>query len=420
MHPTCRHLAVTGLLASAIPGLAAAQVKGEPIVIGTRTSFTSSILHEKRPVWIHVPDNYAQATKARYPVIYVLDGDDHFTEVTGIVHRLSANSRMPDAIIVALPNTKDRTHDLTPPVVHDSTPFPLFEGSADSMRIGSPTRGAAGALRSFITTELAPWVDAHYRTVAYRVLIGHSLGGLFVLDALVYDPQSFRAYVALSPSLWWGDGEYLKRIEDQIPRASLAGRVLYMTTGGRELKTQMIDPAQDLATFLGRSSPAGFQSWFKVEPGEVHDSNPHRSTYDALETIFAGWEPPDSALPALYAHGDSLPLASHYVALSRRFGFDVPLPTDMFNGFADFLLESNHPQQAMHLLRFNAAHDPTSPAAHDALATGFDKTGAKADAVREEREAVRLAAVAHDPDAAKFRKRLRMLTNPASPKRPRT
>ena len=37
---------------------------------------------------------------------------------------------------------------------------------------------------------------------ARRVLTGHSLAGLFTLWTLLTRPQSFAAYVALSPSLW--------------------------------------------------------------------------------------------------------------------------------------------------------------------------------------------------------------------------
>jgi predicted alpha/beta superfamily hydrolase len=36
-----------------------------------------------------------------------------------------------------------------------------------------------------------------------RVLIGHSLGGLFVVRLLLERPDSFGTYVTISPSLWW-------------------------------------------------------------------------------------------------------------------------------------------------------------------------------------------------------------------------
>src|SRR5205823_1088605 len=138
--------------------------------------------------------------------------------------------------VIAIPNTRDRTHDLTPP--GDTGVARLVVGR-DTLARSSPTAGGAAKLRAFITDELAPWVESRYRTAPYRILVGHSFGGLFAVDALSYAPRSFNAYVAISPTLWWDNGKYVKRVESALARASLAGRTLYMTTGAREPRDAM-------------------------------------------------------------------------------------------------------------------------------------------------------------------------------------
>ena len=390
------------------PSTVRAQAKAEPISIGTKTAIRSAILGESRPVWIHLPRNHGRLP-ARYPVIYLLDGDDHFTEVTGIVKRLADAPRMPDAIIVALPNTKDRTRDLTPPAASDSARFPFFEGGRDSVTQRFPTRGGADKLLAFISQELVPWIDARYRTTPYRILIGHSFGGLFVLNALGTHPDAFRAYISLSPSLWWDDGRYVSTIERQLAQANLNGRTLYMTTGGTELVNEMIEPAKALAGFLDRTKPAGFTWTYRVMPNETHGTNPHRSEYDALESIFAGYAPPDSAIPALFLRGDSVPLTAHLAAMSRRLGFEAPVPVETLAGWGQFLLSIKRVAEGMRLLRFCVSHAPGWPGGHDALADGLAASGRKADAVKEVERAIRLAVAVHDDQLPAYRRHLARL-----------
>lgn len=48
-----------------------------------------------------------------------------------------------------------------------------------------------------------PATTTAIRTRPYRILVGHSRGGLFAVDTFVEQPELFNAYVAISPSLWW-------------------------------------------------------------------------------------------------------------------------------------------------------------------------------------------------------------------------
>ena len=152
------------------------------MTIGTRHSIHSTILAEDRPYFVYAPP---LTPNSRWPVIIVLDGDAHFHHLTGVTSFLAANGRMPQAYVVAVPNTTDRTHDLTP--ITRDTAF--------------PTAGGADRMLSFLVDELLPEIDRRYATIPYRVLVGHSFGGLFALNAWLSRPEAFQAYVAISPSL---------------------------------------------------------------------------------------------------------------------------------------------------------------------------------------------------------------------------
>src|SRR2546423_11219025 len=154
------------------------------IVIGTIDSIYSNTLKEKRKIWVHVPNGAENAvfSKQRYPVVYLLDGDAHFYSVMGMIQQLSevnGNTVLPEMILVGIPNT-DRTRDLTP--THVSGGIYL-----DSAFVR--TSGGGENFTNFLEKELIPHIDSLYPTSPYRTLIGHSFGGLMVVNTLINHPQ---------------------------------------------------------------------------------------------------------------------------------------------------------------------------------------------------------------------------------------
>ncbi len=164
MHRTLISSSIAFLLLGLLSAPASAQTASpSAIQLGIQTTLQSEIMGEARPLLIYTPDGYEQSS-ATYPVIYLLDGDGHLLHTAGATQFLARNGKMPEVIIVGLPNT-DRTRDLTPAL---STPDERF-----------PTAGGADTFLSFIADELVPFIDENYRTAPYRILIGHSFGGLF-------------------------------------------------------------------------------------------------------------------------------------------------------------------------------------------------------------------------------------------------
>lgn len=133
---------------------------------------------------------------------------------------------MPQAIVVAVHNT-NRMRDLTTPVV-EGFQVPMGGG-------GEP--GGSDRFLAFVADELVPAIDRRYRTRPFRVLVGHSLGGLTVARAAALRPETFRGYVAMDPSMWWND------------RADAEG-VIEVAAGRYGAGTYDIDRGVDLDTEL--------------------------------------------------------------------------------------------------------------------------------------------------------------------------
>jgi predicted Zn-dependent protease len=75
-----------------------AQTVGEPVVVGKKFEIHSKVLNETRSLLIATPEGYDQATE-RYPVLYVLDGDENFVQ-TVVVAALMARDRLEEAATV--------------------------------------------------------------------------------------------------------------------------------------------------------------------------------------------------------------------------------------------------------------------------------------------------------------------------------
>lgn len=197
---------------------------GNPIVIGHIDSIHSKILGEQRKIWVYVPnsDDSAVYAKQRYPVVYLLDGDAHFFSVAGMIRQLSSvngNTICPQMIVVGIPNT-DRTRDLTPTHLDAAPPF--MDSAA------SKTSGGGEKFISFIEKELILHIDSLYPTEPYRMLIGHSFGGLTVTNTLIHRPRLFNAYVAIDPSMWWDHQKLLHEAKLALAGRDYRGESLYL------------------------------------------------------------------------------------------------------------------------------------------------------------------------------------------------
>lgn len=386
--------------APVLPSKVAAQDE-EPVTIGTRTYLRSEILDEERTLLVHLPAEYPLSSD-RYPVLYLLDGEGHFQHVTGIVDFLAAQQRIPPMIVVGIANT-DRTRDLTPPTAtpRQSMPRPF---AVDSLTIEFPTAGGADTFLRFLTEELAPWVEGRYRTADFRVLVGHSFGGLFAVHALLTRPQSFQAIVAISPSLWWNDDEIPNTAAETLASGLPPGsRFLYMTVGDRE--GTMVEPLRRFTEALETVRPTGLRWWYRVMPGETHGSVPHRTVYDGLEAIFAEYAVPD----VLAVAGDLGHLEDHFAAASRTYGYDIPLPEVLVNRWGYLQLQLERPEKAVQLFQRNAELHPRSANVYDSLADALEAANRPEEALPNREKAVELATAGHDPRAAGFRTKLEAL-----------
>jgi predicted alpha/beta superfamily hydrolase len=351
------------------------------IVIGERGMVHSAVLNEDRPLMIYTPPGYAGGT-ARYPVIFLLDGDAHFLPVSGIVQFLSQGGLTPRMIVVAIPNT-DRTRDLAPPDRTDSTHQ-------------FPTAGGADRFLAFLTDELGPYISAHYRTEPFRILVGHSLGGLFAVHTMLHRPDAFDGYVAMSPSLWWDNQSEVAAAKEFFAAHRTFKKFLYMTLGGEG--DQMLNPLTEFTKILEEHPPAELVWKFLRMPEETHGTIPLKSAYEALRYIFTGY-----SFPVSNADSGLTKLVQHYAGLSERFGYRIDPPEAVVNTFGYVLLGEKKIEEALAMFSFNIRTYPSSANVYDSMADACEANNKPALAAENCETACRLGEKNGDPNLRLYR-----------------
>lgn len=344
-----------------------------PVIIGERTTFRSTILGAEYPVVIYRPGGYERTTE-RYPLLVLLDGDGHFHHATGVVDFLVANQRIPPMIVVGVGN-RNRTRDLTPP-----TADPQMRGRA----------GGADQFLRFLADELIPYIDQTNRTLDYRVLVGHSFGGLFALHALTTRPEVFNGYIAISPSTWWNQQSLVAGLPAFLEKHRELRASIFMTTGNEG--GEMLTSAQRIAEILKRDAPPTVQWEFHHMPAESHGSIPHRSLYDGLEAIFA-----DLRLELDTTARTVADLERRYEGLSQKYGYTIPVTEPMINRFGYLLLGRSLHAEAIAAFTVNTERYPQSANTFDSLGDAYEAAGDLARARTSFARAVELARRNNDP-----------------------
>ncbi|QTH73500.1 alpha/beta hydrolase [Pseudoalteromonas xiamenensis] len=198
------------------------------IEIGDKQVLESKILGEEREYFISLPTSYNQNNYSSYPVLYLLDGDmnSFFQVFSGMVNQMSvdASPTIPEMIVVGIVS-QNRVRDSSP-----THPLIQYGGTKnEALHI----TGGADKFIQFIKEELIPKINQNYRTSAYKVLVGYSFAGLPVIQSLYTTPETFNAYLAIDPSMWWDDQHMLKQLSHFYQSPKLNKRRLFVATTTR-------------------------------------------------------------------------------------------------------------------------------------------------------------------------------------------
>ena len=356
------------------------QVKSQnagQIDIGTKYILHSNILNEDREYWVSLPESYSkeESSYKRYPVLIVLDGNAHFKSITGMVNYMSSghngNRRIPEMIVVAIQNV-NRRRDFTP----DKT---ITKRENDS--------GGGDRFLSFLEDELIPELDQKYRTDPYRILFGHSLGGLLATHAYMKEKTLFNSLIAVDPSFGTWDAETMDKKLDAVNEQSFE-RFIYIATanwGKRNIRNR--DRHVRLYEALNSKCKGEFPAKLEYFENENHGSVPIIAFHNGISAIFEGYG-------ISYRDVESKEeLTQHFLSLSQRLSWNFSPPEYLVNRIGYRMLQSRNESDKSKALAFfilNTENFPNSFNAYDSLGEAYDALGDKKKAIENYKKSLEL------------------------------
>lgn len=349
---------------------AAAQTNGPVIQFGKSYTLHSKILNQDRPYWVYLPPSYQDDTNQTYPVLYLLDAEWNFYWVCPVLQFMEQSRQIPEFIVVGVPNI-DREHDLTP--AHDPN---------------DPPSGGGQLFERFLDEELVTKINAKFRTISYRVLMGHSMGGALVADAFLRQTTGSQGYIAIDPSLGWDNQVLIHRAKELVPSANIHAAIFITTARWRDLGLtdhSMTDSQKLFVSILKTNLPPSIHIGYEVE-SEDHNSSRLLGLYDGLRFIFDGYHPTNP----LVLNTPSL-INKHFEQLSSRLGFKILPPEGLVLEIGGDLMDSAHEtNNAIECLKLNVSNYPTSAYAYKHLADIYLDAGKKELAIQNYEKALEL------------------------------
>lgn len=282
----------------------------------------SKTLNESNEIWIGLPYNYDSTTN--YPVIYLLDAEDHFDITYALTNELAKNDKMPSHILVGIPKKdnlirfKNFTFSTSNPLDYDTLINPDFFNNPDHF-------GGGYKYLEYIENEVISFVDKQYKTNGYNILIGHSLTGYFGAYAMPFQ-KSFSAFQLYDPSVFCNSNEAIKNLGNLKPNYATN---VYVTSAaakkegdpkGKKVALDAIDAyIQKLTQY------PSIRLGTKFYPEEGHLSMYMYSVIDGFSFLYKGFGF-GYILPTMNISLENY--TAHYKKLSKTTGFDFSPPID--------------------------------------------------------------------------------------------
>jgi predicted alpha/beta superfamily hydrolase len=384
---------IYGIALLLFPFCASAQ-QSKLFISGFEKTMPSLILGSQRTVWIHIPNSNRgdeNADKGHYPVIYLLDGDANFNDVVSITEFMSNAGLCPPIIVVG--------------VLHPARMTDLTFGT-DKETPGTIGNGENFML--YMEKELMPYIESNYPTASYNIFIGHSVGGLTVVNALIHHPNLFNAYVSLDGALWWNNQQIVTDAKMILAKRNYKGKTLFMALANRMEKgmdtlkvqkdttegTELIRSNLEFINDISKNKINQLRFQHKFYENDDHSSVRLIGEYDALRFIFDYYKlkiyvselaDPNFKLDSLFV--------THYNNVSEQIGYHIKPEESQVNGLAYYMLNQKQFTKAEALFKLNVANYPKTANCYDGLGDLYMAKGDKERAIESFKKTLTLKLI---------------------------
>jgi len=256
--------------------------------------------------------------------------------------------------------------------------------------------------------ELMPYIESNYPTASYKLFIGHSVGGLTVVNTLIHHPNLFNAYVSLDAALWWNNQQIVTDAKLILPNTNYKRKTLFMALANRMergVDTLAVQKDTTESTELIRSNLEFIKDIFKNKTNQLrfqhkfYENDDHSSVrligeYDALRFIFDYYKLKiyNSELDDPNFKLDSL-LVTHYNNVSAQIGYLIKPNESQVNNLGYLMLKQKQFNRAEALFKLNITNYPGTANCYDGLGDLYLAKGDKAKAIESFKKALSLELI---------------------------
>jgi predicted alpha/beta superfamily hydrolase len=211
----------------------------------TEHTISSKVFGTDRKVTVYLPTVYFLDTAGTFPVAYLFDGqfEPYLKMVSGMMEYYNQTNLCTGLVIVAV-HTEDRFGEFVPEPKTDSVNHKTTYSTK---------------LTDFLDQELFSFIDSNYRTTHFKMGIGHSLGGTFLLYEAFKENSPFGAIIAASPNTTIpGMSKMIPEYLDKHPELS----TFFYVTGGDtdQMELDFLKTTMQIDSSI-RTRNTGFFNW---------------------------------------------------------------------------------------------------------------------------------------------------------------
>ena len=338
-------------------------------------SMESESLGTTRELKIQLPRNYEDNSEKYYPLIVVFDGDYLFEVVAGNIDYYSYWEDMPEAIVVGVNQDDSRSED-------------CYVSMEDYL----PSKTGA-QFYDFIENELLTFMSENYRSLNFRVAIGHGTTANFINYFLFKNRPVFNAFVTLSPTLSLEMQDNLTR---RLELENEYNTFYYLSTASLDIKRnhkQIMALNTNISAIENSSLFYGFDNFDKAN----HYSLVAQSIPKALQHIFVVFQPISKeeykkhiltleTSPVDY-------LIEKYDTIENLFGIEKPILVNDFKAIASAIQKTKQFEYFKDLGKIAGKQHPNTVLASFYMARYYEETGKPKKAMNIYRSAYSLEEV---------------------------
>lgn len=351
------------------------------LTLGDEFKMQSKVLNEERTLLIHTPSDYETSNK-KYPVIYVLDGNSHFSHTINASNVLREFERMPESIIVGIPNN-----------------------------LGTRGRDLASQkdnFKKYIKEEVIPFVNKTYRTNKIKTLFGHSLGGVFTLNFLATEPEIFDNYIAASPVVQIFNSELQSRFVTFFKEHPTINKSVYFTLTEATAEGSVVYNALNKFVDLFKKEAPKTLHWkYDFIENHVHMTTPYVTMYNGLNRVFHDYQAPTFQSYQEYVDkGGMKGLENYFVKRAQKYDLSPVITHETMRMLANVLYGEKQEKLALEILITNTKNHPNSIGAHNSLARLYRRLQQIDNAKATYQKIIKLSEQQKSPNTAYFKRQL--------------